>query len=535
MILGPGEHLHIGKGRFHAFRKLCAQTLPDEDCHSDLRKEVHAKLKQENLDLQKHVFYSLAWDWSFLGVTPDGINREMTATLEFALFNRNPLKPKQSLAIPKLCLLSRCKSAVAALQSDETTFGINTLAKAGTREHNLGMIKGLLPALEFVVWQEYNALQSLKTVTRHEDDIVQSSEKPHSWENPVIFPLDPYGNADYYCKICFQELSNTYLHCDGCEELLQKDFNICSGCHSESHQCQFYVMNDKNISVDSSLNHTGSFPSELANCGHCLAIDECWKCHKCRKCSCKCHRVFSIQQRLWNLHDLIGTLDAARLIVGHDKVRFHDEVIPRLTEALRSQSMESPRHLSVQPSVTIKPSLEELAFTQPFASDEILKALGGSRFDLEHVDLSDLKTFLAKARASGNPDDLDGVDREAAHQLYQNFKDFDISVSSRKNRWPLFSFSRQERDILAYAILRCTQELESSPTTGNVGKNKTIEQRWVKGAWNLMRYRGLQAVNLKFRSWQKYEKSFSHDYRSYLISKISCLFATKGASERSDS
>jgi hypothetical protein len=76
--------------------------LPEDDCHFDLRKQVHSKLQKENVAINDLVNVSLAWDWSFLGETPEGINREMTSTLEFALRNRGFLKPKQSLAIPKL-------------------------------------------------------------------------------------------------------------------------------------------------------------------------------------------------------------------------------------------------------------------------------------------------------------------------------------------------------------------------------------------------------------------------------------------------
>ena len=36
-----------------------------------------------------------------------------------------------------------------------------------------------------------------------------------------------YGDCGFVCKLCKEELSNVYMHCDGCEKLLNKDFNIC--------------------------------------------------------------------------------------------------------------------------------------------------------------------------------------------------------------------------------------------------------------------------------------------------------------------
>lgn len=53
-------------------------------------------------------------------------------------------------------------------------------------------------------------------------------------------------------------VSNVYMHCDGCERLLNKDFNICSTCHMEGKyqiKVQMHPFNDKSHSI---LNHTGN-------------------------------------------------------------------------------------------------------------------------------------------------------------------------------------------------------------------------------------------------------------------------------------
>ena len=74
--------------------------------------------------------------------------------------------------------------------------------------------------------QEQEAGALIDEMVRNDADHLRSSEMPQSWENVDAYSMHPYGNTDYNCSICFQELTNTYFHCNGCEELLQKELNI---------------------------------------------------------------------------------------------------------------------------------------------------------------------------------------------------------------------------------------------------------------------------------------------------------------------
>ena len=58
-ILKPGQHVHINKGRLHAFRKLLLDELPVTDCHAKLREE----LKQSEKLTQAPICISVAYDW----------------------------------------------------------------------------------------------------------------------------------------------------------------------------------------------------------------------------------------------------------------------------------------------------------------------------------------------------------------------------------------------------------------------------------------------------------------------------------------
>lgn len=321
LVLEPGEHLHIGKGRFHAFRKLSSETLANIDCHSDLREETLRKLRMEGIDFGSIVNFSIAWDWSFLGWTAEGINREMVAALEYALRNRNVLQPKQSLAIPKLCLLKRCMQSEAHLSA----------GKAEDPQFHHKILRGLLPALEFVVSHEKRSV------------LLATSQKvgnPNTSENPDLFPVDPYGNSDYTCSICFQELCNTYMHCQGCERLLGKDYNVCTECHALGKHREFVIKNSWVDSVDSCINHTGAFPASTHEGYSCGKTKLCPFCRFGRECCCRCHSEFSLEQRFFRQEQLCKLLSGTRKIVGEETIPFSDQVFPRLTKAGQSLVMK---------------------------------------------------------------------------------------------------------------------------------------------------------------------------------------------------
>ena len=61
-ILGPGEHLHINKGRLHAFRKMTFEQLPESDCHCLLRQQKIAELQAQGLT-KAPICISVAYDW----------------------------------------------------------------------------------------------------------------------------------------------------------------------------------------------------------------------------------------------------------------------------------------------------------------------------------------------------------------------------------------------------------------------------------------------------------------------------------------
>jgi len=92
----------------------------------------------------------------------------------------------------------------------------------------LTVLKGIYPSLRKVLMEQINAFD---TKLEGKDTSVNVHKLPDALHDSQQMTVDPFG-SDFFCRLCHRELSNAYMHCDGCEFLLQKDFNICTDCHS---------------------------------------------------------------------------------------------------------------------------------------------------------------------------------------------------------------------------------------------------------------------------------------------------------------
>lgn len=204
---------------------------------------------------------SVAWDWMNLGVTSAGINREVCTVLEGTILNKR--NGVTSLAIPELSLLQMATFVPGKYVTDkhENSF-LCGLGKKSRRPRIYEppkevVCEGILPSLHYVADQHIAALGCGANPSTAKGERVRIAEKPDAQENPALCPLDPYGNTDFDCKICRMELSNVYYHCDGCELLLNKDFNICRDCHAQKKFMINHQMHPSNPKKKATLNHTG--------------------------------------------------------------------------------------------------------------------------------------------------------------------------------------------------------------------------------------------------------------------------------------
>jgi hypothetical protein len=301
-ILEPRQYLHINKGRLYATRQLSAEALPFDDCHAKLRQ----KHVQENPEIASiNLCVTVSWNWMFVGVSRAGVHREVVSLLECAELSRRQRQP--TVTPPETCLRQMAKS-LAPTCVEKRAFRSLTMPGFGrsiatSTLLELELLKGILPSLTCIVRTNRKTERRCKL-------------KPNAWENPLKFPLDPYGYDAFYCKLCQVELSNEYYHCDGCESLLDQDFNICQSCHHAQRFTVFVSMNPADVSVLCTAHHTGQTTLDVRNRGCSMKLGPvCKLCRFCTCCSCKCHKKFTPQLRFFALNQEEELLKRVRDVI----------------------------------------------------------------------------------------------------------------------------------------------------------------------------------------------------------------------------
>jgi hypothetical protein len=256
----------------HAFRKLCLEELPPNDCHAALRKNL---IREEKLPVAP-VCVSIAWDWQFFGgASAEGTSREAMTMLEAQLIldskNRNdPSGIWQSLATPRTALLA------SALSLSVTVGNRDDIVARGIREPLLYLLQS-----ELATFAEASRISSephtaVDSVQPRSVWLPQSSDQS---QNPEVSQIDPDG-VDYSCQLCYTELANCYFHCFGCEKLLGRDFNFCGDCFKTQKWAATKKMGPRGLdfSENSLLDHVGDRPER---CRSCKCSKKCKFCKRC--------------------------------------------------------------------------------------------------------------------------------------------------------------------------------------------------------------------------------------------------------------
>ena len=386
--------VHINKGRLHAFRKLSTSSLHEKDCHHDLRQNL-----QRTFGDKEQICLSIAWDWMFKGVTSDGINRELSGILECVRLNRE--HNLQSLAIPETALLFLAKENIAkfnaASKSEAASLtliqGRSFPAESSRSEPEpLTILRGILPSLKYVIRRHSAAVNTSNNWLSRKDDKqykwakVTVDSKPNTWQDPGTFSLDPYGAGDFFCKFCMEELSNIYMHCDGCEKLLNKDFNICSNCHMEGKYKVSYYNHPFSTKRQSVLNHTGNMENERSARCPCRNGKPCINCNFCTGCSCKCHQQFTLHFRFMGIEDELELLSESERIVGTNEITHADETSARLIMlSSKKRNSSTSNREETKPKPRRKNKVIEEVSTEEKSSSQ-----------LEHLDSNPVKVPVRK-------------------------------------------------------------------------------------------------------------------------------------------
>jgi hypothetical protein len=291
-ILKEGQHVHINKGRLHTFRKLTPETLPENDCHFDLR---NALIKATGLSPKAPpTCVSIAWDWQFSGVHAEGVHRETVTTLVSAMLV-DKTDGCKCLAIPKASLLAMARQIRPNSHEQEMTTDApaSLLGASMVRQgvccdtapfaiDNTSVARGILPALRFLVQSSARVSQSVNARAVNNDAKMYKGKVSiaSSTDCDLDGTVDPDG-PDYFCQMCHSELDNLYFHCDGCEMHLHKDFNICVDCHRDKKWKCKIQMCPTDSERKATINHTGDMPSQESSRCPCRRGKACGVCGLC--------------------------------------------------------------------------------------------------------------------------------------------------------------------------------------------------------------------------------------------------------------
>ena len=248
----------------------------------------------------------------FKGISLQGINRKVSSILECTKLNRQ--NNVSTLAIPETYLIKMAKAFPAEHRIQMRRNVHQEIQNQICTPKPFDVLKGILPSLRYLVYHHVDAV--IKAYQNNEkgsnSQRISIGSKPNAWDNPKLFTQDPYGNSDYFCKLCNQELSNIYMHCDGCQLILSKDFNICISCHDENRYKIYHQMHPLNNTKHPSINHTGHFTTMYKSRCPCRKGSVCKDCGFCTGCSCTCHQCFTLHHRFMNVEDEISLLKKSK-------------------------------------------------------------------------------------------------------------------------------------------------------------------------------------------------------------------------------
>jgi len=143
-----------------------------------------------------------------------------------------------------------------------------------------------------------------------------------------------------------------YMHCDGCEELLKKDFNICTECYSAQKYVSHYPMCPGNQCSNSFAQHTGYMPvpKHLSKCT-CDNNQFCSVCLQCTGCSCICHTRFTLNFRFMTIEQEQNLL--IRVNANVEAMILQENILVTNAKKVKAKTMAKRKALVTPDSVKL--------------------------------------------------------------------------------------------------------------------------------------------------------------------------------------
>ena len=279
----------------------------------------------------------------FLGISAEGINREIASTIECANLCR--YSTGQTLAIPETAVYKL--ATLIPAQNEQSLRGGSLLGSTeeAAAEKPIpsweSIAAGILPSLRYLVSRELSRDSQSKMGLIKEG----SEPTPDSHvDERVDFAVNAYLKTDFYCQICDAELSNSYYRCEGCLRLLGRDFNICAECYVAENFRQNVKMRyekeepirwttDRHHVADLYKKCTGELTNDVMK--EESINDQVKLCEECSKGiaeECVCHQKFTKRLRFYSRKCLREMVSRCEKWVGTDEILFDKETEWRLNE-----------------------------------------------------------------------------------------------------------------------------------------------------------------------------------------------------------
>ena len=307
-ILRPGDHLHINKGRLHCFRKVRFDVaLSPEDCFYELREQLKLELKLATAPL----CISVAFDWAYLGSTKMGIANELHSLWECQEICSRRKPPLETLACPKtaiILLASKIPKIVTGEHNPSSAVGLPNTKLIDW----ITVCEGIYEYLKKVIEQEVE--QQNPPSVNETISSIGSLTRPDTWlpDLGTVTEIDPYGNGNYNCILCWRELCNTYYSCVGCWNNNSVEYNICASCHLDEKYMEKTKYPKTHIPrkvVNDSQCNCEIFASSTKTTEKKVIMKMCVTCDRCPACRCVCHNNMKHHFRFYTNEDLATMLD----------------------------------------------------------------------------------------------------------------------------------------------------------------------------------------------------------------------------------
>ena len=258
----------------------------------------------------------------FQGLSATGINREVAFTVESA--NQCVKQKVRCVAIPRAAVMKMADQiAELAVLDDEGEKDREEDSECNPSSRTIA--RGILPTLRHIVREEQGNIMDEATKDVEPDCNINTLGTKGA--------IDPNG-SNFICMICEAELYNLYCRCEGCEKILDKDYNICFRCYS--NQQYMYDMdmgfdkdNDKSKIIWTSNRHHTLRAGRECSQQKCKER-QCSQCKQCWRCSCMCHGIFKVHRRSYGTKRVNELIIKCKLHANNNEVPFAEATQKRL-------------------------------------------------------------------------------------------------------------------------------------------------------------------------------------------------------------